>query len=428
VLILSKVEKMMHVRPAVAIGLALFVLGLGIPVSAATTAIVSVTQLSTSASIGNSGSTSVACMSPGNCVASGYESNNRAIVQTERDGRWGSPIDAVKNLGKIEYSILITTSCYATGCIAFGRYSKAPNTTKDEHFTVSYSSGRWAKAIPLSLSLGSAKAFEESRISCSDERDCLVVGSLRYSSQSAATPTYAPAVLTEKAGRWGAPQPLAARVSAVGRLNEFVAVSCPSAGNCVAVGDGSVNGTYGSIEAVETNGQWSQASDAFPAYWTVLSVSCPLMRDCIVGGRISTPGASEAFVSSGRVGHWSEPVQVGKKWTVHGESQSSANFLSCQSAANCIVAGMVDGPRPKMNGKVSISSVAWLASETNGTWNDGTLIGYHGGAINEGQVDGLSCSLVRSCEAVGEYGTENSSLVAIGDIHNFAATVTPHSP
>jgi len=418
----------MHVRAVVAIGLAVIGLGRSVPVSAATTAAVSVTKLSTSASFGKSGPTSVACMSVGNCVVSGYVSDGQAMVQTERDGRWGPPIDPTKKLGTIVNSILITTSCYASGCVAFGRYIKSQTSTKDEHFTVSYATGRWAKAIPLSLNLGSAKAFQEFKITCSDRRNCVVVGTLRYSNESASTPTYAPAVLTEKAGRWGAPRPLGARVSAVGRVTEFLDVSCPSEGNCVAVGLGSVHGTYGSIEAVESNGRWSDAVDTFPADWTVLSVSCPAMRDCTVGGRISSPSGSEAFVSSGRVGQWSQPVQVGKAWTVDGNSRSSANLLSCHSATDCVVAGLVDGPHAKRNGKVSMSSVAWLASETNGKWSNGTLIGYHSGAINEGQVDGLSCPVVRTCEVVGQYWTENSNLAAIGDIHNFAARFTPQLP
>ena len=405
-----------------AIGLTVIALGLVTPVSA--TSIVSVTQLSTSASLGNSGPTSVACMSPGNCVASGYASNNQAIVQTERNGKWGPPVDPAKNLGTIENSILITTSCYASGCVAFGRYSKSLNTMKDEHFTVSYSGGQWKKAIPLTMNLGSAKAFQEFKISCSDQRDCVVVGTLRYSAEMASTPIYAPAVFTEKAGQWGAPQPLAARTSAVGRLAEFLDVSCPRANDCVAVGVGTIHGTYGSIEAVETNGPWSQAQETFPTNWTVLSVSCPTMRECTVGGRISTPSASAAFVSSGRVGHWSEPVQVAKVWTVDGYSESSANLLSCQSAMNCVVAGLVDGPHPKMNGKVSISSVAWFAIETNGRWNNGALIGYHGGAINGGQANGLSCPVIGSCEEVGQYWIENSSLAAVGGIHSIAASFT----
>ena len=410
---------------AAAIGLIAGVLSLSAQASAAPIPKVSVAQIGTSASFGSSGLTSVSCLSAGNCVASGFASNNQAVVRTERDGRWGPPRDAVKNLGKVAYSILIATSCFANGCVAFGRYNKSPTKTKDAHFTLTYSNGRWTEAKPLSLNLESAKAFQEFKIVCSDQRDCVVVGNLRYSDQSASTPTYAPAVLSEKAGRWGAPHALATRTSAIGRLDEFLDVSCPSARNCVAVGLGTVHGTYGSIEAVERNGQWSHAESTFPANWTVLSVSCPSMRTCSVGGRISSSSGSAAFVSSSRVGHWAKPVQVGTMWTAHGDSQSSANFISCGTATNCVVAGIVDGPHPKMNGKVSISSVAWFTTETNGKWNSGTDIGYHVGAINDGQVDGLSCLSRRSCELVGQYWIEDSRLAVIGKIHDFAAYFTP---
>jgi hypothetical protein len=420
-------ETTMRVRTAAAIGLTVVVLGLCTTVGAAQMPKVSITQLSTSKSFGSSGSTSVSCMSAANCIASGYASNHEATVQSERDGVWDPPVNPTKRLGKIANSILITTSCYATGCVAFGRYTKS-HALNDEHFTVAYKSGQWRKATALSLRLGSAKAFQEFNISCSDQRDCVVVGTLRYSGQSASTPIYAPAVLTETSGRWGAPRPLGAPTSTVGRVAEFIDVSCPSSGNCVAVGLGSVHGTYGSIEAVETNGRWSEAEDAFPANWTVLSVACPTTRYCTVGGRISTPQGSEAFVASGRDGHWAAPVQVGRGWTVKGGSQSSVYFLSCRSAANCVAAGTVDGPRPKISGKGSISSVAWLTNETNGKWSAGTLIGYHGGKINQGQIDGLSCPTVRYCEVVGQHWIVNSSLALDGEVHSFAASFSPQVP
>jgi len=182
----------MHVRAVVAIGLAVIGLGLSVPVSAATTAAVSVTKLSTSASFGKSGPTSVACMKRGQL--------RRERVRIRRSGHGpngarrevGTADRPTKKLGKIVNSILITTSCYASGCVAFGRYIKLQTSTKDEHFTVSYATGRWAKAIPLSLNLGSAKAFQEFKITCSDRRNCVVVGTLRYSNESASTPTYAP--------------------------------------------------------------------------------------------------------------------------------------------------------------------------------------------------------------------------------------------
>jgi len=152
---------------------------------------------------------------------------------------------------------------------------------------------------------------------------------------------------------------------------------------------GSVHGTYGSIEAVESNGRWSDAVDTFRLIGPCSvsraqrCVTAPLWTDLL-------PQRQRAFVS--RVELVSGPNRPScKAWTVDGNSRSSANLLSCHSATDCVVAGLVDGPHAKRNGKVSMSSVAWLASETNGKWSNGTLIGYHSGAINEGQVDGLSC-------------------------------------
>ena len=223
-----------NVLTAAAIGVSLFALASVTSVSASQT--VSITELSASASSGSSGPTSVACMSPGNCIASGYTDNNRATLQTERNGKWGPPTDPTKKLGKIANSILITTSCYASGCVALGRYNKALNPSKIEHFTVAYSGGHWTKATSLTLNLGAANAFQEFKLYCSDQYNCVVVGTLRYSSEFASTPIYAPAVLTEKAGQWGVPRPLAARTSSVGRLTEFLDVSCPGADSCVAVG------------------------------------------------------------------------------------------------------------------------------------------------------------------------------------------------
>jgi len=103
----------------------------------------------------------------------------------------------------------------------------------------------------------------------------------------------------------------------VGRVTEFLDVSCPSEGNCVAVGLGSVHGTYGSIEAVESNGRWSDAVDTFPADWTVLSVSCPAMRDCTVGGRISSPAAAKRSYPRVELVSGPNPSKLAKpgRWT-----------------------------------------------------------------------------------------------------------------
>jgi hypothetical protein len=78
-----------------------------------------------------------------------------------------------------------------------------------------------------------------------------------------------------------------------------------------------------------------------------------------------------------------------------------------------------------MNGKYSVSRVAWVANEAGGSWDTGAMIGYRAGKINQGQVDGLSCPSAKSCVAVGQSGIKNSKMLQIGRTDNFVATVTP---
>ena len=131
-------------------------------------------------------------------------------------------------------------------------------------------------------------------------------------------------------------------------------------------------------------------------------------------------------MASEKSGHWHRATPPGERWTVKkGYSQSLADLLSCSNTTTCVAAGMVDGPRPTLSGVVSVSSVAWVANETRGKWDEGTMIGYQAGKINQGQIDGLSCPSATSCLAVGQSGIKNAKLTQIGRTDNFAATITP---
>jgi len=407
------------------IGLMFVALSSALPVGAAPT--VSEHVVSTAGPTGTPAVTSVACISVGNCVVAGYGSGDQAFVRAERSGHWSRAINPIKNLGKVIGSSLYTLSCFRDGCLIFGEFTPSKGSQTIAHFTVSYSGGTWHKAKLAALPLGSAKGFDESGISCEDSRDCVVVGRLPYSDNSVSVSDFvsAPAVLTMTNGVWRSPTLIGAKTAGL-PPSSFSDLSCPSWGNCVAVGIGKVDGHFRSIEATETNGAWSPVTSPFPKGWDVLSVSCPTTVHCTVGGSINSASRGEAFVSSEQSGLWLHAVQVGTAWTVKtGYSGSSANLLFCASATTCVVAGMVDGPRATMNGKFSVSSVAWVANETGGRWNAGAMIGYRAGKINEGQVDDLSCPSATSCVAVGQSGIKNSKMFQIGRADNFVATVTP---
>jgi len=98
----------------------------------------------------------------GNCVVSGTYPTVRPWSKRS-ETEVGTAIDPTKKLGKIVNSILITTSCYASGCVAFGRYIKSQTSTKDEHFTVSYATGRWRRQFLCRSTWGPRKPSKSSR-------------------------------------------------------------------------------------------------------------------------------------------------------------------------------------------------------------------------------------------------------------------------
>lgn len=421
------IKERVRARPVIVgmMGLMFVALNSALPVGAAPT--VSEDVVSTSGPGGSPAVTSIACMSVGNCVVAGYHSGDQAFVRAERNGRWGRTVNPTKNLGKASDSGLNALSCFKDGCVGFGEFIPSGSSQTTSYFTVSYSGGTWHKATLAALSLGSAKGFDVSGISCQNSRDCVVVGRLPFSNSSVSVADFvsAPAVLTMIGGVWRPPTLIGPKTK--GSVpTMFTDISCPSWGNCVAVGLGKADGRFGSIEATETIGTWSLVTAPFPKGWEVLSVSCPTTSHCTVGGSINSLSGSTAFVSSEESGKWLHAVQVGTAWTVKkGYSGASANLLSCASATTCVVAGVVDGPRPTMNGKYSVSRVAWVANETGGSWDTGAMIGYRAGKINQGQVDGLSCPSAKSCVAVGQSGIKNSKMLQIGRTDNFVATVTP---
>lgn len=407
-----------------AIGLTLLVVGTTVVTGAAPS--VEVHVVSTSKSAGGPAITTVACMSVGNCVLAGYGTNDHVFLWAERAGISVRAFNPLEHFTKALGPTLNSLSCFRGGCLGFGQFTPSMTSKSVSYFTASYSGGAWHPAKIDRLDLGSAKGFDVSGLSCRDNRNCIAVGRLPYSPDSVNYSDFvsAPGILTMTNGRWGSPTVVGSKVK--GFPAGFADISCPSWGNCVAVGIGKVDGHLASLEAKETHGIWSSVGAPFPKTWEVLSVSCPATTDCSVGGRTDTPQHSEAFVSSEQSGRWLHAVPVGAVWTVKkGYTASSANLLSCSSATTCVVAGLVDGPRPTMSGKVSVSSVAWVANEANGAWDSGALIGFRPGHINQGQLDGLSCPSPTSCVVVGRSGIKNAKLTQIGRSDNFVATVTP---
>jgi hypothetical protein len=219
------------------------------------------------------------------------------------------------------------------------------------------------------------------------------------------------------AGTWGT----AIEVPGLGSLNQGGAaqlnsVSCGAAGNCVAGGgyrDGSGHGQ--AFVVSETNGKWRRAievpgSEILNAGGgaTVYSVSCPSAGNCAaVGHYTDGSGLSQAFVVSETNGTWGKAIEVPGTAGLNKLGISiGPDFVSCASAGNCAgVGGYRDG---------ASRSQVFVVSQTNGTWGKAIRMPFSG-ILNWGgsaSVGSVSCATAGNCAAAGSYHARPSSTQA----------------
>jgi hypothetical protein len=175
-------------------------------------------------------------------------------------------------------------------------------------------------------------------------------------------------VVDETAGTWGGalelPGSAALDIQNIADLN---AVSCPSAGNCTAVGTyGDAAGRKQVLADTETGGVWATAT-AVPASsipsvpnFTAGSVSCASAGNCVAGGSYVDEGnAQYAFIVTQAGGTW------GKAQSLSGVASTSARYsevraISCVPSGPCAMGG---GYWEVVGGR----SQAWVANQVPAT-------------------------------------------------------------
>ena len=351
---------------------------------------------------------SVSCGSAGNCAAVGdyraaFDNSRQVFVASEVNGRWGRAIE-VPGLGALNAAgnaFGNALSCGSAGnCLAGGSFTDGFG---QHAFVVSERNGRWGPPIEVPGS-GTLHVYAGSLVydvSCASAGNCAVIGDYRDGS-------YRPQafVVSERNGLWGR----AIEVPGLGALNtggyaSGLRVSCSSAGNCAAGGsytDGSAH--VQAFVVSELNGRWGQAievpgSGALNAGGSaqVFSVSCSAAANCAAGGNYTDgSGHAQAFIVSEQAGSWGHAIEVPGLAALNAREGAVAS-LSCGSAGNCVAGGSyTDG-----SGHVQ----AFVVSELNGRW--GQAIEVPGsGALNAGgyaHIYSVSCPAAGNCAAGGFY-------------------------
>jgi hypothetical protein len=190
-------------------------------------------------------------------------------------------------------------SCPSAGnCAASGTYTD--DFGHQQPFVVSERNGAWGRAeeLPGTAALNKTGNAQVSSLSCPSAGNCAAVGA--YGSNLT---SYRVLVASQAGGRWGRAKQIPGASVLDGGSLAFPSVSCSFAGNCVAGGAGFV--------VTETNGRWSRA-EKMPGMAAlskgegagVNSTSCAPAGTCSAGGEYVNGPALQAFV----VSYTSRPV------------------------------------------------------------------------------------------------------------------------
>jgi hypothetical protein len=219
-------------------------------------------------------------------------------------------------------------------------------------------------------------------------------------------------LLTQSAGAWGTGTETPLPANAATAPGSFITdISCPSVGNCSAVGgyqDSSLHGD--GLLLTETAGVWTGVEAMLPADANadsnihISSVSCASPGNCAaVGQYIDTSLAFHGVLFTETAGVWATGVAATLPADARtANAQVSIIRVSCASAGKCSAVGdYVDN---------SGHSQSLLLAETGGTWATGVKapLPANMGTNPEAGIDSVSCASAGNCTAVGNYADSSN--------------------
>jgi hypothetical protein len=191
--------------------------------------------------------------------------------------------------------------------------------------------------------------------------------------------------------------------SVSGATNYVYAVSCPSAGNCTAVGATRADGSYALL--VEgwngTNWQFETAPEPAGAVWVLLyGVSCTAADACTaVGDYSNAAGTFKPLAERWNGSAWrlQRPINLG------GPRDSFFEAVSCTSTSACTaVGGYIDIFGKEVPLAESWNGRAWSVESTP-DFNDAIVSALYG----------VSCTAANTCTAVGVGSSSTDVIVPL---------------
>jgi hypothetical protein len=295
-------------------------------------------------------------------------------------------------------------SCASFGkCTAVGSYLASPDASTESAVIGTESAGKWSSAFKVELP-GNAKGLlisYLSAISCPSSGNCLAVGNYFVGTRGE------PFVVTESSGIWGTGVEvhLPGNTSTKGlSIVNLSSVTCTLVTSCVAVGQYDTSTSQGLIET-ETSGTWSTAQALMPndraasTGGALFSVACASGGGCEAVGWYSNAKGVQPVALSEVSGVWARGVKVTPPGnaTTGNASEIFLGAVACPSATSCVAGG---GYNTAHGGE------PFFVSESNGTWAASTEALLPPAALTRGQsaaVQAIACWSTTSCIAGGYY-------------------------
>jgi hypothetical protein len=242
-----------------------------------------------------------------------------------------------------------SVSCSASGnCTAVGQF-KIINNSK-EAFTMTSTNGEWTLARPAVFPADVQSENPEARfdsVSCATAGNCTAVGWFNNISDWGEAFT-----MTSTNGVWALARPAVFPNGTQSEFHEddFRSVSCPTAGNCTAVGTFiTVDNSREAFTMTSTNGVWALARPAeFPENIESIatnsqldSVSCPTAGNCTTVGSfqlVSGGGTTFTLTSTNGVWELARPAEFPNGIQTN-PTYAAFTSVSCASPGNCTAAG-----------------------------------------------------------------------------------------
>jgi hypothetical protein len=329
---------------------------------------------------------SVSCSSAKDCVAVGaeYSSTVGALPLAEQWNGKAWKTLAVKLPAGGVAGQLYGVSCKSGECVAAGQFNAKGQPALG--FAATWNGTSWS-TVKTAVPHG-AIAVSLLAISCATAGHCVATGSYELADDH-----MAPLAETLNGKSWTAATP---PVPAGFTLSVLAGVSCTSSASCMAVGQSSklpVGATAGVVLTDYWNGKaWKRIAAPAPGKTPTLSgVSCTSASRCVAVGNSPSSGAAVStdttFADTWNGTKWAEAKVAAPT------NRASLTGVACASAAKCLAVGDTFSSATVANDKAyaaAMNGTHWSVTKTPAT-----------PSADDSEFRAVTCSSATACIAVG---------------------------